>query len=59
MSRVMFLAHVAVTCCVAGMMWFIHEQAHQRLVKTNWIRTACYTGRIVLMLAMVDRAMGG
>ena len=35
------------------------ELALQRLVKTNWIRTACYTGRLLLMLSMVNKAISG
>jgi len=34
-------------------------QAHERLVRTNWIRTALWSGRALLLLVVTIIAMGG
>ncbi len=36
-----------------------HADAHRQLVRTNWIRTAAWTARSLLVLAMLAAAMGG
>jgi hypothetical protein len=67
-SEFILLVHLAATLVMVGVIWFVQvvhytrlsngfdAVTHRRLVRCNWLRTVAWTGRGILVLAMVGAA---
>ena len=49
----MLLIHAAATLFMVGVIWFVQTDIQRRLVLSNWLRTAAWTARGIIAMAMV------